>query len=637
MAQSGFGRLTRRSFLRGASALAGVAALPPLLTGLKKAHAGYVTTKPNLPETFGNGRTVAVLGAGVAGLTTAYVLANAGFKVTVLEADNRYGGRSLSPRPVNQAYKDWWFRKYNPEKLFPAMYVDRYKERSDSPVPQEQVCTFMDDTWRNDGFVGNPVELFLNAGPGRIPSNHVNLIALCQEIGVDLETYIFQSMSNVMQSQSFNNGKPVPMGQVTYSLYSEMAQMMAEANKANCLAAAKPEDVQLSELAQVFGDLKRERSNDPCHLRMNDDSTRVGFSHLPGGWRDAGQVRPHIQLQDILNSSFVGDPGANPELSPGSFLFNSFNVDWQATLMQPIGGMDRIWQQLLLQDVPATAMLDENATLQGRTPKVGDLVRLNAPVIQVIVSEEQVRIRYATPKSDFPFATQTFDFCVSSMAPSLLNKVLLQSSNVPQAFKVGLNQFSETGHWKGTTIPNLWTPAIKVGWQSKSRFWETQDEIYGGISWTDDIISQIWYPSEDFTAHTGVLTGAYNRGEEAVTFGQFNQGQRINAAIKGLGLLHPGDEGEIYQDRGMTIAWQYMPHQVGGWASDTALTSPEAYRNITTFRDKGRFYCAGDTWSYWPGWQEGSVASAYQAINAIANTIDPTNNAYAAGASYGRE
>ena len=35
---------------------------------------------------------MAIVGAGVAGLTTAHALANAGFKVAVFEADNRYGG-----------------------------------------------------------------------------------------------------------------------------------------------------------------------------------------------------------------------------------------------------------------------------------------------------------------------------------------------------------------------------------------------------------------------------------------------------------------------------------------------------------------------------------------------------------------
>jgi len=621
--------LTRRRFLQGATALAGGLAAPPLLSGFWQARADYQTGRPDLGPDFGEGKSVAILGAGVAGLTAAYVLANSGFTVAVFEADDRYGGRSLTARPSDEKYRDWWFAKYNPGKLFPKMYADRYRERSDSPAPQEQVCTFMDDVWKEKDYEGDPVELFLNAGPGRIPSNHYNLIALCQEIGVALEPYFFQSMSNVLQSEKFNGGQPVAMGQVTYSLFSEMAEMMAKVNMEACKLGGNSEK-QIAELMQIFGDLKRTDPNDPCNLVIDAMSSRIGYSDLPGGWRDAGALRERLGLQSILDSGFVGDPAANPELSPGSFLFNSYNIDWQPSLMQPVGGMDRIWQQLLLQDVQAGSLKYGSSHVQGETPKVGDLVFLNTVVTEVYADSARtvVSLKGGDHGREWNDGREEFDFCISTMAPSLLNRIL-DKQHMPAEFLAGLEAFSVTGHWPNDPTPDLWTPAIKVGWQSKNRFWETEDEIYGGISWTDDIISQIWYPSEDFTAHTGVLTGAYNRGTEAVTFAAFTQEQRIDAAVSGLGLLHPGNEKDIYVDRGMTIAWQYMPHQVGGWASDTATETPDVYEQITTFSTSLPFFCAGDTWSYWPGWQEGSVSSAYCAISAIALIMDPGNQGFA--------
>lgn len=628
--------ISRRLFLRGVAAFSGGLAAPSLLTGLKPARAGYQTTRPDLPPDFGKGKTVAILGAGVAGLTTAYVLANAGFKVAVFEADNRFGGRSLTARPSDDRYKDWWFAKYNPDRLFPEMYADRYQERPESPSPDEQICTFMDDVWKDKGYEGNPVELFLNAGPGRIPSNHFNLIALCQEIGVALEPYFFQSMSNVMQSGKFNSGQPISMGQVTYSLFAEMAEMIAKVNLEACKLKGNTA-VQIAELSQLFGDLARKDAGDPCNLVMNDASTRVGFTHFPGGWRDAGTVRERVPLQSIFDSGFIGNPEENPELSPGSFLFNSYNLDWQPALMQPVGGMDRIWQQLLLQKVQDTSPMFEHLPVGSRGTRVGDLVYLNTHATRIVANEGGVTVELegGNQSASWSGTAVSFDFCVSTMAPSLLNGIL-DRENMPAEFLAGLEAFSVTGEWnqfapqgKTDPTPDLWTPAIKVGWQGKNRFWETDDEIYGGISWTDDIISQIWYPSEDFTAHTGVLTGAYNRGGGAVEFAARDQQTRISDGINGLGLLHPGHEGDIYVDRGLTIAWQYMPNQVGGWASDTATTNPAVYEQITTFSDKVPFFCAGDTWSYWPGWQEGSVASAYCAISAIALMLDPGNQGYA--------
>ena len=103
----------------------------------------------------------------------------------------------------------------------------------------------------------------------------------------------------------------------------------------------------------------------------------------------------------------------------------------------------------------------------------------------------------------------------------------------------------------------------------------------------------------------------------ASVFGQLSQTQRIQAALNGGEKLHSGFSQKVYADKGVTIAWQYMPFQVGGWAADTATEQPEIYRKITTL-PQGRLYLAGDVWSYLPGWQEGAVTSAYAAIKALA-------------------
>ena len=629
--------ISRRTLLRGALALAGASVLPPLLTGLREAKAAYRTTRPELPANFGAGRSVAIVGAGVAGLTAALVLAKAGFRVAVFEATSTYGGRSLTPRPTDARYRDWWFDRYNPAKLFPKMYVDRYAERPESPAPETQVCIFKDDAWEAGGYEGEPVELFLNAGPGRIASSHGNLLALCQETGVVLEPYYFASMANLLQGPGFNNGQPVPIGQVNYSLMGEMAQMLAEVNKEACKLKGEPGDRprKLANLYELFGDLKRSDPNDPCTLVIDAKGESRGFARAPGGWRDAGELRPPIGLDAILNSPFVGDASANPELSPGSFLFNGEDINWQPTLMQPVGGMDRIWQRLLVQDVPAQSLLYER-TLGDRKTKVGDLVFLDTAATAIRTGDSQVTVVLKGGDADRTWNGEavTFDYCISTMSPSLLAGIL-DPAGLPAPFLKGLAAFAKTGGWGDDPTPDLWTPAIKVGWQATNRFWETEDQIYGGISWTTDIIGQIWYPSEDFTARTGVLTGAYNRGPLAAQYAAQTGRQRLETALHGLGLLHPGATDQVFFDRGLSIAWQYMPYQSGGWASDTAVVSPDVYEQITTFAKGSRFYCANDTWSYWPGWQEGSVASAYCAIRAIAGTIDPANRAFTTGACFG--
>jgi monoamine oxidase len=584
--------LSRRQLLRAMTALAGTAALSQF--GPRRAHAATLVLPPNL----GRGRTVAIIGGGVAGLTAGWKLANAGFAVTIYEADSRYGGRSLTPRPVRDAYRNWWFSKYNPSHLFPRMYVSAYHETGATPVPQTQVCTFDDPEWHPGK--GDPTDLWLNAGPGRIPSDHVSVIDLCMAIGVALEPYIFQSNYNLLQSETFRGGKPIAYNQVNYSLKGQVAELLARQ------VQTEPDSdhrKKMLNMLQQFGDL-----DDSYAFK---GSSRVGYvdGKFPGGWRDAGTLNNAVPLDETLDSGFVGE--GNPELSPGSYLFNADNLDWQNSLMQPVGGMDRIWQRLLVQPVqPSSVRLragdPRRGDLASRNARyVGDLVLLDHQAVGIFEEPGQnkihVDVEYRDPHSGQTAKYRdTADFCFSSMAPNLLAKL---PSSLDAEFRSWLAKVDQT-------------PAIKVGWQTKSRFWQTENHIYGGISWTTDIIGQIWYPSEDFNAHTGVLTGAYNRGDLADKFGKMDQQQRLAAALAGGAKLHPDFASKVYADKGLTIAWQYMPFQVGGWASDTAGTQPDVYRHITDL-PRGRLFLAGDAWSYLPGWQEGAVTSVYAAIKAL--------------------
>ena len=52
-------------------------------------------------------------------------------------------------------------------------------------------------------------------------------------------------------------------------------------------------------------------------------------------------------------------------------------------------------------------------------------------------------------------------------------------------------------------------PITPVYMAPKSRFWEQDDQIYGGRSWTDQDIGQILYPSHGFGTSKGVLVGYF--------------------------------------------------------------------------------------------------------------------------------
>ena len=93
-------------------------------------------------------KKVAVLGAGLAGLTVAYELERAGYDVTVIEASHRLGGRNMTVR-----------------------HGDIIDE-----MGNKQVCDFDDDP-----------TLYFNCGPARIPGHHRRVLNYCKALKVPLQ------------------------------------------------------------------------------------------------------------------------------------------------------------------------------------------------------------------------------------------------------------------------------------------------------------------------------------------------------------------------------------------------------------------------------------------------------------------
>src|SRR4051812_43390724 len=91
--------LTRRALLEQVGAIGGAGAAYLAMEALGLAiptPAGAENFR--LPPSTGTGRSVVILGAGIAGLVSAYELRRAGYRVTVLEARDRIGGRVWTVR-----------------------------------------------------------------------------------------------------------------------------------------------------------------------------------------------------------------------------------------------------------------------------------------------------------------------------------------------------------------------------------------------------------------------------------------------------------------------------------------------------------------------------------------------------------
>src|SRR5207302_7694128 len=93
---------TRRRFLETVGRVGGAAAVYESMValGMVRVPDSVYADSLQIPDGAGAGKTIVILGAGIAGLTAAYELKkrNSGFNIVILEASHRPGGRSYTVR-----------------------------------------------------------------------------------------------------------------------------------------------------------------------------------------------------------------------------------------------------------------------------------------------------------------------------------------------------------------------------------------------------------------------------------------------------------------------------------------------------------------------------------------------------------
>ena len=467
------------------------------------------------------------------GLTAAYELSKAGFDCRILEANYRAGGRNYTARQGD------------------------FIEQEGMP---RQICLFDEGQ-------------YLNTGPGRIPYHHQALLEYCRDFSVELQVYVMENRAALFQNPDAFAGKSVANRRVANDTRGYISEMLAKVvNKGSLDKEMTTDDKQkMLSLLKEFG--------------MLNDEYRYKYSpQYQGNWRSGylvepgvethGVPEPELKFQELLQSEFWNHRFYQPE-----------DYEWQATMFQPVGGMDQVVKAFL--------------------KKVGSLVTYNTQVTKVQNTSDGVTV---VTKNTRTGEQQTLhgDYCVSNIPLPILNKIL---DNSPD------NGFSPNYKTAVGSVP--FADTCKVGWQADRRFWESpKDRIYGGITWTNQTITQIWYPSADFFATKGVLTGCYNFSERAKAFGELGLKKRLAVAMKEATNVHPEFPKNVPIDLGLSIAWQKVPHQLGGWA-DWSTSSEANYDRL--LRPDKNFFITGDQVSYLPGWQEGAILSAHHVTRQISH------------------
>lgn len=514
--------ISRRRFIDLVGRAGGAAAVYETMAamGLLKVPEAYAGP-PGLDPRSGHGTRIAILGAGIAGMTAAFELSRAGYRCTILEARRRAGGRN------------WTLRG-----------GDLVEE-----IDSRQHCRFAPGA-----------EMYLNAGPARIPQHHQALLGYCKQFGVALEPMVNENRNAFFQSERAFDGKPVRQRQFISSLRGHIAELLAKAVDRHALDDVLSEEDRDNFLAMLrrFGAL--DKSN------AFKGTSRLGYTEWPGAGRQPGTELAPLALPELLK----------PVFAVFQFDWSEF-IDFAPTMLQPKGGMDAI--------------------AKAFEARVRPMIVYGLEVCAIEREGEGVRILYRDGPNR-PLRAFNADYCLCTIPLSVLR-------DIPGDLSPGFRRAIETPRYGA---------ALKIGFEAKRRFWEEDEQIYGGISWTEDDITQIWYPSTGFHARTGILKGAYIWDDKsAERIGALNPADRLAAAIESGAKMHPAYARDLHH--GISVAWAKVPYSRGAWTSWTEETRAAAYD--TLLAGEPPIYLAGEHLSYVTGWQEGAILSAHTAVKAI--------------------
>src|SRR2546423_5396754 len=235
--------------------------------------------------------------------------------------------------------------------------------------------------------------------------------------------------------------------------------------------------------------------------------------------------------------------------------------------------------------------------------EVGDLIRYNYKVTRIQQDNRGVTVSYVDTASPAAVQQAQADWCICTIPLSILSQLPV---DVSAAVKSAID-----------AVP-YWS-SVKIGLQFKRRFWEEDEAIYGGISYTDLPIRQISYPSSGFNRNgRGVLLGAYvSEGANAYEFTSMAPADRVARAVEFGARIHPQYSAEF--ENGIAVAWHRVPFTLGCAGAWSENAREEHYDNLCQI--DGRIVLAGEHASYLPAWQEGAILSSLDAIKRLHDRV----------------
>jgi monoamine oxidase len=399
---------------------------------------------------------------------------------------------------------------------------------------------------------------YMNAGPARIPQWMVTL-DYCRELGVPIEVFTNVNADAYIYNESAGMTAPMRYRTAKADMYGYVSELLAKATDKGALDKELTTDDKeaLTEFLKGFGDLGETLSY--------TDSERRGYSVVP-----AAAGTPGVRYGDVPTASQIFATGV------GRYFSFEFGYDQAMLMFQPVGGMDQIPKAL----VKAIG---------------GHKVRTGCAVTQVTDKADGVTVTYTQGGRTKAISA---DYCIGALPPNLLARI---PHNLGSGVQTALEAITPSS-------------AGKIGLEYRSRWWEQDHNIYGGITETDQDVVHIWHPSYGFHGERGIMIGYYNYDDDADAYAKLTPKERETRAVA-AGVKIYGDKYRTELASSFSQHWRQFPYQEAAWHDTPGGPDDPRYKPLN--QPSGRVYFAGDWLSYTDAWQHGAFTSARVAVTAL--------------------
>jgi monoamine oxidase len=236
--------------------------------------------------------------------------------------------------------------------------------------------------------------------------------------------------------------------------------------------------------------------------------------------------------------------------------------------------------------------------------RLGNIVRFRSVVSEIRRTENGVRITYSSAADQKVHVLES-DYCICTLPIPILADLPADFSNECRQALRGMPMVTQ----------------YKIGWQSP-RFWEREYNIFGGISFLNQTVDLVWYPSDRLFSSHGVLISGFNLEKDEngapTPFGQLGSiTAKLQASKMAVEKLHPGYSNLLTKP--VYVSWPSIPYSLGSFANNHLESSQPAYNQL--HQPEGNIFFAGDYVSRIVGWQEGAALSAHHVVAQIADRV----------------